>query len=138
MQMLTEQRVVHTPNPNPNPNPNSRKHRQSEHKGKLFLCWKCEKETCSGYDKCRYHHKQCSKCLGYGHAPNSRLCKKKASKSDKERRSKTRAYTAEITSSESSESPDTRNIDPSSDSDSTHEGSEDNKENVKYIRAKTP
>ena len=39
-----------------------------------FTCWKCEKESCSSYDKCEYSNK-CPKCKKYGHAPNSRICK---------------------------------------------------------------
>ena len=57
-------------------------------KHKQFICWKCESETCKGYNTFKYHNKQCPECKKYGHAKNSRLCKGRNCKSTKNRNSK--------------------------------------------------
>ena len=76
-----------------------------------FLCWKCEDTKCAGYNKCKYHGKECKTCKKTGHAPRSRLCpanKKKFEKHDnrsgKKKTNRTRIQSDDESSDEEDDS----------------------------------
>lgn len=37
-----------------------------------FICWKCENESCPGYNKYKYHQNQCRKCKNIRNSPEAR------------------------------------------------------------------
>ena len=52
-------------------------------KSKNFICFKCESNTCPGFQKCKFAKKQCPNCKKMGHAKQSRFCKNKSGESSK-------------------------------------------------------
>ena len=40
-----------------------------------FLCFKCEEESCPGFNKCKFRNKRCSVCGGRGHSIKTQFCK---------------------------------------------------------------
>ena len=74
--------------------------RKEKPKHKQFTCWKCKDDNCTGYNKCKFHHKQCTVCKKYGHAKNSRLCKGASSKRNKRSPRKNKTNRIEVISSE--------------------------------------
>ena len=74
-----------------------------------FICWKCEDNACPGYNKCKYHNKECKKCKQYGHSPKSRLCKANKKSYEKHESNRKKTNRTEIISSESSSNESTSN-----------------------------
>ena len=122
----------------PEPNFDINKTGKSKEK---FICWKCEKQSCSGYDKCKYSKKECPTCRKYGHSPQSRLCKGgKESRDKKCFRKKSNKYTnrTEKDLSTSDESSDTDKSSDDSDYTSTDSSASEPVHTVTKARKRAP
>ena len=101
--------------------------KETQHKSKdnskssKLICWKCEDINCSGYNKCKFHNKECRNCKKHGHSTRSRLRKahKKENKKHERYSHKKKTNRAELISSESTESAE-------SEGDVTSSSSEEN------------
>ena len=82
------------------------KKNKSSNQSSSFICWKCESEKCLGYNKCKYHQKQCKRSKKFGHSPESRLCKENQHDNHKHehKHKRSNANRTVITSSEESDS----------------------------------
>ena len=93
------------------------KKNKSSNQSSSFICWKCESEKCPGYNKCKYHQKQCKRCKKFGHSPESRLCKENQHDNCKHehKHKRSNANRTVITSSEESDSSCDESFSSSSD-----------------------
>lgn len=96
------------PNINRTKTGGSRKNQQRERSNK-FMCFKCEEDSCPGFNKCKFRNKTCPVCNLRGHTAKSRFCKgkpdkkKKNFKNEKKVTNRTEALSSEASSTESEE-----------------------------------
>lgn len=67
-----------------------------------FICWKCEENSCLGYQDCKFNKKLFSMCNKRGHSMKSRYCKGAEKHLEKENKMKKKksAYLTDAVSTE--------------------------------------
>ena len=85
------------------------RYNQQKEKTNKFMCFKCEEDSCPGFNKCKFRNRKCPVCNIRGHTAKSRFCKgkpdkkKKKPKDEKKVNNRTEALSSEVSSTESDE-----------------------------------
>ena len=117
----------------------SKRHRKDKRhieKEKKFICWKCEKSTCAGYDKCKFHNKECPNCRKYGHSVKSRLCKGGSESRKTKQNKRTNRTEIDLSTPESSSTEGSSDTTQSDDDDENSSYNSEN-ETTKIPKRKT-